>query len=197
MSIIAYYVRIDPNHVDLAAQNLDSVLAGEFREGGCEIVDIDKAYEPLAWRASPLKRAEMAHNNRVMFDDSWPDDEARASVARLSEMNSDDWFDAIEGRSDERIESMSFGLGNSALFSPERVKQLTQALGNLNEAILRENLDFSVMDEQDVQPGYWQEEGDEGGEETFRSYVLTGLERLKSFYNHAAEAGQVVIVGYS
>ena len=190
-------MRIDPDNVDLAAQNLDALLSGEFREDGCEIIDIDKAYEPLAWLASPLKRAEMAHNNRVMFDDNWPDDEARASVARLNEMSSDDWLDAIEGRSDERIDSISFGLGNSALFRADRVKELSHALGDLNETILRENLDFSVMDEQDVQPGYWQEEGDEGGEDTFQTYVLAGLEHLNFFYARAAEAGQVVVIGYS
>lgn len=190
-------MRVDPNQLDAAAENLDAVLSGDFKDGGCEVIDIDRAYEPLAWLASPLKRAEMAHNSRLIFDDDWPDEEARASVARLGEMDVDDWLTAIEGRSDNLTSQIDFGLGDSAIFSSERVKELAQALENLNEPILREHLDFSIMDKEDVQPGYWQEEGEEGGEDTFQSYVLAGLKRLQTFYRQAADAQQTVLIGYS
>jgi hypothetical protein len=197
MSVIAYYMRIDTDQIDSAAANFDAVLEGRFDAGGCEVINIDKAYEPLAWLASPLSRAEAAHNDRAMFDDDWPDEEARESVKKLEELALDDLLVAIEGRSTVRTDKISFGLGDSALFSPERVEELNRAIGALSEAVLRQQLDFELMEELDVQPGYWLEEGEEGGEDTFQTYVLIGLKRLQDFYMAAAVGNQAVLIGYS
>lgn len=191
MSMICHYVRTSEDRLPALSRRPETIVeGGTSRVEGVEAIDIDRAHEALAWLASPLKRAEQAHNTRLIFDSAWPDDDARASVARLRAMPLDDALAAIEGRSSERLEAIDFGLGGAACFPPDRVRELSAALSALTEEALRARLDFAAMDEQDVVPGYWAEEG----EDTFQTYLLPALRRLQDFYAAAAAAGEVVLV---
>ncbi len=192
MSVVCYHVRTTAGRV--ASLDSDpSKIFGEIESPhveGIEVVYIDKAYDALAWLASPTKRAETIHSTRVMFDRDWPIDEVRASVARLDAMPLDDALTAIEGRSSERVEAIDFGSGAAAIFSVERVRELSVAMSALTEECLRLHLDFAEMDKQGVQPEYWVEEG----EDTFSSYLMPNLKILQGFYASAAANNEVVLV---
>lgn len=192
MSLVCYYVRLQPEHVPALCANPDEIF-GEPPPGHLEVIDIDRAYEALAWLVSPLKRAEMAHTMRLILEPDWPHEDARASVAELEAMTLDDAVIAIEGRAAERIEAINFGLGAAGFFPPQRVRPLSVTMHGLSETKLRACLDFRAMDEDDVVPGYWEEEG----EDIFCSYVIPALERLQRFYSAAAMNGDAVIVAWT
>lgn len=192
MSMICYYVRLQPEHVPALCANPDAIF-GEPPSDHLEVIDIDRAYEALAWLVSPLKRAEIAHMARLIQEPDWPHEDARANVAKLEAMTLDDAVTAIEGRAAERIEAISFGFGAAGFFPPQRVRTLSVVMNGLSEAELRGRLDFNAMDEDDVVPGYWEEEG----EDIFSSYVMPALGRLQRFYSSAAANGDAVIVIWS
>jgi hypothetical protein len=142
MSIICYYIRFSPAQIEALSEVPEIILDSEQCPAGVDVIDIDKAYEALAWLVSPLKRAEMSHTLRLINEPHWPDAEARASVATLNRMPMDNALVAIEGRADERIDAINFGLGGATHFSPERVSALSKAISELSEASLRARLDF-------------------------------------------------------
>jgi hypothetical protein len=193
MSMIAYYVRLDSAAVDELTGHPDSIFDKDRLPTGAETIDIDLAWDALAWLASETKRAEVSHNGRLMRDNEWRGDEVRASVARLDAMPIDDALAAIEGRAERRIEGIDFGLGGAAYFAPERVSELSAALAELTDERLREQVDFETMERDMVQPDYWTEEG----EDLFRTYVLPARDRLQRFYADAAAADQAVLVVWS
>jgi Domain of unknown function (DUF1877) len=190
MSIICTYIRCSPAQIEALSEAPEVILDEERCPAGVEVIDIDKAYEALAWLVSPLKRAQVSHLRRLINEPAWPNAEARASVANLNSMPMDDAYVAIEGRARESIDAINFGLGGAAHFAPERVSALSKAISMLSEASLRAQLDFAAMDENDVTPGPWVEEG----EDTFRSYLLPALRRLQGFYASASANGQAVLV---
>ncbi len=169
MSIICYYVRADPAGLEALRAHPDAIFDyPEEWPAGVEVIDIDKAYDALAWLASPLKRAEAQHMARLIRDQSWPD--ARASAEALSKMTVDDLLVAIEGGATETTETVDWGLGGNA-FSPARVAELARALTELDERSLRYNFDPAEMDRNDVQPGDWLEDA----EQTLTRYLLPAL----------------------
>jgi hypothetical protein len=191
MSRICYYVRTGEAALDILSNEPDSIFS-DLRDlpSGSEVVDIDKAYDAIAWLASPLKRAEALHSARLIADPGWSDADVRESICRLNEMAADDALIAIEGVTDERIDGFDFGLGGAAVFRPGKVQSLALALSKLDEDTLRRNADFALMDQHDVQPGDWQKEG----EDTLAAYILPALSRLKAFYATASELKQIVLV---
>ncbi|HEY3796723.1 MAG TPA: DUF1877 family protein [Caulobacteraceae bacterium] len=189
MSLICYYVRAAPNCV--TALTLDELFSEEAEaDPRFEMIDIDKAHEALAWLASPLKRLEVEHDRRQRRDLNWPDDAQRASVARLNAMEIDGALAAIQGAARERTAFADPQIGTVAMFSPARVVELSDALGTLDQERLRQELDFQVMDADDVGPGSWLEDG----EALFRTYLLPNLMRLKQFYEAAVAERQAVFV---
>ncbi|RJF93578.1 DUF1877 family protein [Sphingomonas cavernae] len=192
MSLICYYVRLQPEFVPALCPNPDAIFE-EPPPDHLEVMDVDRAYEALAWLASPLKRAEAAHMARLIREPDWPDEDADESVAQLDAMALGEAVAAIEGRATERIEAINFGPGAAGFFPPQRVRALSATMNKLSEAELRARLDFKVMDENDVVPGYWQEEG----EDIFLSYVMPAFGRLRRFYASAAANGDAVIVAWT
>jgi hypothetical protein len=190
MSIICNYIRCSPAQIEALSDGPEVIFESERWPAGIEVINIDKAYEGLAWLVSPLKRAQVSHLRRLISEPDWPDAEARASVAHLNSMPMDDAYVAIEGRADQRIDAINFGLGGAAHFPPERVSALSKAISMLSEASLHAQLDFAAMDENDVTPGFWIMEG----EDNFRSYLLPAIQRLQAFYASASANGQAVLV---
>ena len=191
MSLICYYVRTGEEACEVLKESPDAIfedLAG-FPEG-TEVMDIDKAYDALTWLVSPVKRAETLHMARLVSDKDWPDSEARESVARLDAMTVDDALFAIEGRPGERLEGFDLGMGAAVVFAPDRVRSLAAVVSALDEDALRRSADFPMMDEHDVQPSGWLEEGDE----ILSDYILPALRRLKAFYEAASRLNQTVLV---
>jgi hypothetical protein len=177
MSLICHYVRTGEAALEVVSRDPEAIF-GDLADlpEGSEVIDIDKAYDALEWLGSPVKRAGTLHSAKLIREPDWPASEARASVARLNEMVVDDVFAAIHGIADERVEGFDFGLGPARIFRPDRVRSLALAVGALDEAELRRNADFVVMDRDLVQPDDWQEEG----EDILASYILPALRRLKS-----------------
>jgi hypothetical protein len=188
---ICYYIRTGEEALEILKGNPDAIfgdLAGLPR--GSEVIDIDKAYDALAWLASPVKRADTLHMARLIHERDWPHSQIAESAARLNEMVVDDAYAAIEGLTDERADGFDLGLGDAAVFLPDRVRSLADAISALDEGDLRRNADFPLMDEQDVQPSGWLEEG----EQILSTYTLPALRRLKSFYEAASRQNQTVLV---
>lgn len=189
MSIICYYVRVAPRRLEtLTTEDIFPEYPAE--PVGLEIVDIDKAYEALAWLASPRKRAEMASMRQARLDSEWSADKQRTSDARLETIPEDAALTALEGRSSLELASIDCGMGPSAFLLPEQVSALSAALSEITEDVLRGQLDFRAMEDNDVQPGWWAEDG----EETFRVYLMPALKRLQCFYAVAALENEAVIV---
>ena len=191
MGLVCYYIRTGEEALEVLSRDPEAIF-GDLADlpQGSEVIDIDKAYDALEWLASPLKRAESLHSARLIRERDWPSSEARASVARLSEMAVDDVFAAIHGLADDRVEGFDFGLGPAVIFRPDRVKSLAVAVGALDEGDLRRNADFVVMDRDLVQPDDRQEEG----EDILASYIFPALRRLNAFYAAASRANQTVLV---
>ncbi|HWA59814.1 MAG TPA: DUF1877 family protein [Caulobacteraceae bacterium] len=190
MSRICYYVRTGQKGLEVLSADPQAILDPGVLPVDAEVMDIDKAYDPIAWLASPLKRAETAHLTRLINEPRWPDDEAQASARRLDEMAIDDAAAAIEGRSEERMDKIDLGMGGAAVFRPDQVKRLARAVSDLRQELLRQQADFRAMDEDDVQPGGWIQEG----ESLLATYVFPALTRLKAFYAAASQQGQTVLV---
>jgi hypothetical protein len=130
MSIIAYYLRADESDLPAIREDPAAYFFGQRTLPNMEAIDIDKAYEPLAWLASDLKRAEMAHMAGNIMG-TMTDDEARANVARLNEMPADQYLVALEGRTDQSDPAIDLGMGGAAFFKPEQVAELNRTLGSL------------------------------------------------------------------
>ena len=190
MSIICYYVSAALATVPMIEASPDVIFDPASRPPGVEVIDVDKAYEALAWLSSPLKRAETEHQTRLIREPNWNVTEARASVAALDAIPMDDSLAALEGRTDDRNESIDFGMGAAAFFPPARVRELSTSLNGLSEEDLRAQANFETMDEQDVQPGNWVIEG----EDILSSYLIPGFRRLQRFYGSAAAQDQAVLV---
>jgi len=191
MSIICYYIRTDHAALEVLTLNPEAIF-GDLADlpQASEVIDVDKAYDALSWLVSPLKRAEAAHMARLIGDPDWPDEAVQDSVARLNSMDVDDALVAIEGQNKERLDDIDLGLGGAVIFWPDRVRELALALSKLDEDPIRRDVDFALMDEHDVQPAGWLQEG----EEILESYVLPTLRRLKAFYAAASELNQLVLL---
>jgi hypothetical protein len=192
MSLICYYIRTELGALEVLSKNPDLIFEDDWPDlpPGSEVIDIDKAYDAIAWLASPVARADAAHSARLIADPDWPD--AKANVDRLNEMAIDDAFAAVKGVTDERVDGFDFGLGAARVFRPERVQSLAAVVCALDEDVLRRAADFSVMDKHDVQPSGWLEEGE--GEAILSTYVFPHLRRLKAFYAKARRLNQAVLV---
>ncbi len=96
---------------------------------------------------------------------------------------------AIEGRRHHWESTLEPRLHSACVFEPKQVRHFSSLLEKVDEVKLREQLDFSLMDQMDLPVEYWEEEG----EETFSEYILPLFEQLKELYRAAAESGQHVI----
>ncbi|MCC4634972.1 DUF1877 family protein [Xanthomonas dyei] len=193
MSIVANYARLTPSQVvELSGRAVadPNSLISSFP--GAEVIDVDRAWGPMAWLASSTKRLEDEHNWRVMSAPDLDGAFIAASSARLDATPVDLPLVAIEGRSEKSIEAIDSGMGPAAMFDPAQVQELSSALHTLQDSDLRNALDPERMDEMQVFPGYWREETN-----LLDTYILPNLRRLREFYATAASSGQAVIVWYT
>jgi hypothetical protein len=72
MSIICNYIRCSPAQIEALSEVPEIIFDLERCPGGVEVINIDKAYEGLAWLVSPLKRAELTHRRRLIDEPDWP-----------------------------------------------------------------------------------------------------------------------------
>src|SRR6185437_10326733 len=67
MSIVAYYGRVSEDQLAACIADPQKLASGSVADlPGAEVVDIDRAWEPLAWLVSPRKRIEQEHNALVL-----------------------------------------------------------------------------------------------------------------------------------
>jgi hypothetical protein len=78
--------------------------------------------------------------------------------------------------------------GPARYLTADEVKTVAQALAVLTPEALAQRYDPRDMEEKDVYPAIWAEEGDEGLE-----YLLMFYSTLQQFYTDAAARGDVVI----
>jgi hypothetical protein len=189
--MITCYARLAPSQL----QGLDKSRGTLARlhqnvPPGGHVIDLDKAAGVIAWLLSPCKRAEQIQfaasiNEALGEEPSLPDPQPIPPLDELAI--------CIEGRGPRKINGLDVGYGPACEFQPEEVKTYSTALAQVNESVLRRELNFELMDSLHLPVEYWQEEG----EETFTKYIVPRFEKLKRFYNDAANAGQSVLVWYS
>lgn len=213
MSIVAYYARLNAAQIEQFSSDPSTLESGA--EPGIEIIDVDRAYEPVAWLLSERKRAEQAHWAMLMRDMEARETvrpsflariarrfqkkqafqpsaalDAKAAAAEAIEMDS--LVVAIEGRSENRDERFELGLDPPAVFTPDEVAMLSSALQAVQPAALEQQFNPSLMDDMSVFPQHWQEEG----RELMDTYVIPAFVRLQAFYRDAHAEGQHVLVWY-
>jgi len=213
MSIVAYYARLSADQLESCAKN--PMALAETSIPGIEVIDIDRAYEPLAWLLSPCKRAEQEYSALLLDEMTQvpespsflsriaglfkkkgtfqPSETLKAKAAATDATPLDSVLIAIEGRTENRDERFDFGLGNAAVFNPAEVASLNSALQSLAPSALEEHYNPELMDRMRVFPEHWVDEG----RDLMDSYVLPSLARLQVFYRAAASEKQHVMVWYT
>lgn len=81
------------------------------------------------------------------------------------------------------------GYGPPRGFSPSGVKAIAAALSAVTSDTLSARYDPSAMQRQEVYPGFWVREGEEG-----LTYVINYFDELKQFVIEAAESGEALVV---
>ena len=193
MSIVANYARLAPAQVSewLAKADSDPYTFVPSLPGAA-LIDVDRSWGPMAWLVSSTKRMEDEHNWRVMSDADLDDVLIAESIARLDAAQIDLPLIAIEGRSEKRLDAIDYGMGAAVMFEPVEVQDLSTALHAVQDNIVRDALNPSLMDEMQVFPGHWKEDSD-----LLDEYILPNLRKLRDFYFAAASAQQSVVVWYT
>ena len=137
----------------------------------------------------PTSEPRQPYHSRLVTDRDWPDEDARAAHAAIDDIPIDHALCAIEGSKIHSIVFPNIGLG-AVLHPVARVPILSAALDQMSEDSLRPQLDFALMDRDDVLPGYWTEDG----EDNFLFYLLPHLSRLQRFYRTATDAREAVLL---
>lgn len=214
MSIVAYYGRFTPSQIEECAATPEALSSGAIDHlAGAEIIDIDRSYAPMAWLLSPCKRAEDEHNALMMqeyFKEKYAPKPSLLSkvtgffakkhetieepqpTKKIDVLPLDPPLIAIEGRTEKRDERFDFGLGAAAIFSPEEVIMLNDALASLTKENLEQHYNPEIMDEQNIFPVQWMEEG----RDLMETYVLPNFLQLQSFYSSAVKNNQAVLIWY-
>jgi hypothetical protein len=215
MSIVAYYARLSPAQLPQATAAPEALASGDVSAfDGAEFIDVDRAWDPIAWLISDYKRAEQAHNSRVMqsmrderriksagflsrtksfFGKREASNELIAAARALEKIEADVALIGIEGRGSTKEARIDFGMGPACVFSPAEVSEIAAALRAIDDESLRRAVDFEEMDRVGVFPEQWIEEG----QETLDEYVIPNFVKLRDFYLQSAEAGQVVVMWYT
>lgn len=219
MSIVAYYARMSSEQLARCVGNPKKLPSGAVDDlPGAEVIDVDRAWEPLAWLVSPCKRIEQEHKALVMNEimaerrpaqpsfgarlaklfqtkpkqKTEPSAAVKESLRRADEAELDLPLVAIEGRTEVREEQLKFGMGAAALFPPEQVANLQEALAAVSAQGIETQYKPELMDQMGVFPEHWVEEG----RDLMDNYILPNLMKLQVFYSSAAESDQTVLVWY-
>jgi hypothetical protein len=215
MSIVAYYIRLSPAQLPAALAAPERLASGEVSVfGDAQLIDVDRAWDPIAWLVSDCKRAEQAHNARVMesmrqerklksaglldrakslFRRREDSGELVAAARALEKLEADAALIGIEGRGPTKEAGIDFGMGPACVFSSKEVSEIAFALRAIDESALRKAADFEEMDRVGVFPDQWLEEGDQ----ILNEYILPNFRKLQNFYGQAASGGQIVLMWYT
>jgi hypothetical protein len=215
MSIVAYYARLSPAHLTAAVAVPERLASGDVSVfGDAQFIDVDRAWDPIAWLVSDCKRAEQAHNARVMesmreerrlkstnlvdrvkslFRRREDSGQLVAAARALEKLEADAALIGIEGRGPTKEAGIDFGMGPACVFSPKEVAEIASALRGVDESSLRKAADFEEMDRVGVFPDQWMEEGNE----ILDGYILPNFSKLKNFYEQAASGRQIVLMWYT
>ena len=210
MSLVAYFARMSRNQIERCAENPDALFSASVED--VEVIDIDKAYEPLAWLLSPCKRAEQDYTALLHAElaapptqpsllgrllgrkaEFQPSQALAQKGAATDAIPLDPLLIAIEGRSESRDDRFDPGTGPAAVLAPNEVTRLSAALGSVCPETLPAHYEPEIMDRMLVFPEHWREEGDE----LLSEYIAPSLARLQQFYRAANEQEQYVLVWYA
>lgn len=164
MSIVAYYFRLSPAQLPAALATPERLASGEVSVvGDAQLIDVDRAWDPIAWLVSDCKRAEQAHNARVMesmreerklksaglldrakslFRRREDSGELVAAARALEKLEADAALIGIEGRGPTKEAGIDFGMGPACVFSSKEVSEIASALRAIDESALRKAADF-------------------------------------------------------
>lgn len=192
VSMITCYARLAASQIQELKPSPETLARlHEHIPPGGEVIDLDKAAGVIAWLLSPCKRAEQIEFATLLNQDLGEETSPAIDPQPIPPL--DELAMCIEGRGATKIAGLDVGFGPACEFQPEDVTRFSAALENVNDAVLRKELNFELMDTLYLPVEYWQEEG----EETFTQYIVPQFEKLKRFYKAAANASQSVIVWYS
>lgn len=220
MSIVAYYARMSVEQLSACVAEPQKLESGSVTDlPGAQVIDVDRSWEPMAWLVSPRKRIEQEHNALVMSEmmsetrptppsrgslivnifrkqpkqkPQEPSAAIKESLRRTDETPLDLPLVAIEGRTEGREESLNFGMGGAAIFSPEQVTALHTAIAAITPQTIDQQYQPELMDQMGVFPEHWVEEG----RDLIDNYIIPNFKKLQTFYSMAAQSGQTVIVWY-
>jgi hypothetical protein len=85
-------------------------------------------------------------------------------------------------------EEQDFGYGPAHYLTPEQVKVLNNQISIITDADLKQKYDPKKMEELEVYPTIWEEEGDEAFD-----YLSEYFKELQQVYSSAAKNGEAII----
>jgi hypothetical protein len=186
MGMVIYYARLDDGQLARAAASPDILNARDLSGmPGADRIDIDRAHEALCFLLCQTSRDGRRWNHAVMRKEPLPDRRPGNELSTVAR--------AISGATLNRVETIDWGYGPAAIFSPTEVQEFAGALSAVTSETLREHADFTEMERLGIPPAGWNKEGDA----IMREYVEPSLRRLAAFYAAAADAGQNALVWYT
>lgn len=176
MSVIATYARLNADSVDALRSNpnwMDALFARKI--AGAEVIDIDQACDGIVWILSqlPVPPDEKVEGAGFVL---------QRSLAPLI---------SGEGGSPERKLDAPYGPASS--LSVSQVAKLHSWLQAVDPAKMRSSYNPTAMQNDDVYPEIWEEEG----LTAFDEYLLPSFLALRDFIARAHQAGQMVLVFFT
>ena len=110
---------------------------------------------------------------------------------KLNDLTPETILIGIEGRGSKKEPKIDFGYGEACVFLPDEVKDIADSFCTCDT--FREKPDYKKLDDNQVFPEYWQQEGDD----LFDNYIVANFDKLKSLYTAASSNNEVVVMWYS
>jgi hypothetical protein len=176
MSVIASYARLNAESIESCRTNPDWLEALYGRAvPDSEVADIDKACDGIVWLLSRLPAPPSTATDGTGFV-------LRRSFAPL-----------LRGEGGVSECQLDAPYGPASRLSAEQVAELSVWLQSVDPAQMRSRYDPNRMDDEQVYPQIWSEEG----AAAFDDYLLPHFHALQAFFSRAAQAQQQVLVFFT
>jgi hypothetical protein len=176
MSVIASYARLNSGSIESCRMNPDWLEALYERAiPDSEITDVDKACDAIVWLLSRLPAPVSTTTDGTDFI-------LRRSFAPL-----------LRGEGGISESQLDAPYGPASRLSAQQVVELSAWLQSVDPAQMRSQYDPHRMDDEQVYPQIWSEEG----AAAFEEYLLPHFRALQAFFSRAAQAQQQVLVFFT
>jgi hypothetical protein len=212
MSIVSYHARVSASGLSKLRDDPDRfwVLPQQTGPDGAELLYLDKDWSALSYLLSAKSREEHKHDTALQAvqrcerkGEDLSDAAAWQAALQREARNlgfalvdtralpDDPLLVAIEGRGPEQQRLPGIGYG-ALVFEPAEVSRLSAALDRVTDADLRKFFDTKTMEMLDVAGMRWTQEQPS----VFAEILVPCFERLREFFQRAAEAQQHILVAH-